>query len=141
MDTRIADSLVGRRSPAVLTGIFAAFALLLAALGTYGVLSYAVGQRRREIGVRVALGAQAHQIRGQFLALGARLLAMGTALGLLGAVLAGRAARSVLFDVPSLHPATLAVTAAVISGVTLAACVLPSRRAARISPVEALSDQ
>ncbi|HEX3703751.1 MAG TPA: ABC transporter permease [Vicinamibacterales bacterium] len=141
MDARIADSLIGRRSPAVLTGIFAVMALLLAALGTYGVLSYAVAQRRREIGVRIALGAQPRQIRRQFLIIGARLLAIGATLGVLGAAAAGRAARSVLFDVPALHPATLAATAAVISAVTLVACVVPSRRAARLSPMAALSDQ
>ncbi len=141
MDTRVADSLVARRSPALLTGIFAALALLLAALGTYGVLSHAVAQRRREIGVRIALGAQAHQIRRQFLTLGLRLLTIGSAIGLIGALFAGRAARSVLYGVPSLHPATLAATACVIGAVTIAAAVLPSRRAARLSPMDALNDR
>src|SRR5207244_7503289 len=75
MDTRIADSLITRRSPALLAGIFGGVALLLAAIGTYGVLSYAVAQRRREIGIRMALGAQREQIGAQFLSLGLRLLA------------------------------------------------------------------
>src|SRR2546430_5787678 len=107
MNTRIADSLIARRSPALLAGIFAGVALLLAAIGTYGVLSYAVAQRRREIGIRMALGAQTRQIGAQFLSLGLRLLAAGTILGLIGAWLAGRAMQSDLFDVPTLHIATL----------------------------------
>src|SRR5216110_2892695 len=100
MDTRIAESLIARRSPALLAGIFAGVALLLAAIGTYGVLSYAVTQRRREIGIRMALGAQRSQIGTQFLSLGLRLLTAGTIFGLIGAWLAGRAMQSVLFDVP-----------------------------------------
>src|SRR5438045_3388596 len=82
MDTRIAESLVARRSPALLAGIFAGVALLLATIGTYGVLSYAVAQRTREIGIRMALGAQRGQIGAQFLSLGLRLLAAGSVLGL-----------------------------------------------------------
>ena len=86
----MADSLIARRSPALLAGIFAGVALLLAAIGTYGVLSYAVAQRTREIGIRMALGAQRGQIGSQFLSLGLRLLAAGTILGLIGAWLAGQ---------------------------------------------------
>ncbi len=138
MDTRIADSLVARRSPALLAGIFAGVALLLAAIGTYGVLSYAVAQRRREIGIRMALGAQARQIGAQFLALGLRLLAAGTLLGLLGAWLTGRAMQSVLFDVPALPLATIFVTAVVMSAVSIIACLVPARRAAKVDPMIAL---
>ncbi len=124
MDTRIADSLITRRSPALLAGIFAGVALLLAAIGTYGVLSYAVAQRRREIGIRMALGAQREQIGAQFLSLGLRLLAAGTILGLIGAWLTGRAMQSILFDVPTLHVATLFGTALVMTAVSLVACLM-----------------
>jgi predicted permease len=141
MESRISDSLVSRRSPALLAGLFSAIALLLIAIGTYGVLSYAVAQRRREIGVRMALGAQPEQIRNQFFYLALRLLAGGTLLGFVGAWLAGRAMSSVLFHVPALHLPALAVTALVMAAVSLTACLLPSRRAARISPVEALTDR
>ena len=138
MDTRIAESLIARRSPALLGGIFAGVALLLAAIGTYGVLSYAVAQRRREIGIRMALGAQTRQIGTQFLSLGLRLLAAGIILGLIGAWLAGRAMQSVLFDVPTLHVATLLGTALVMTAVSLVACLIPARRAAHVDPIQAL---
>src|SRR6266436_2515913 len=141
MDTRIADSLVARRSPALLAGLFSGIALLLTAIGTYGVLSYAVAQRRREIGVRIALGAQPGQIRIQFLSLSLRLLTAGTVLGLIGAWQAGRAMRSLLFQVPPLNVAVLAAAACVTAAVCLAACLLPSQRAARISPMEALAEE
>jgi ABC-type antimicrobial peptide transport system permease subunit len=138
MDTRIADSLIARRSPALLAGIFAGVALLLAAIGTYGVLSYAVAQRRREIGIRMALGAQRAQIGSQFLSLGLRLLAAGTILGLIGAWLAGRAMQSVLFDVPTLHIAILLGTAFVMTAVSLIACLIPAHRATKVDPIIAL---
>jgi len=138
METRIAESLIARRSPALLAGIFAGVALLLAAIGTYGVLSYAVAQRQREIGIRMALGAQRSQIGTQFLSLGMRLLAAGTILGLIGAWVVGRAMQSVLFDVPTLHLATLFGTALVMSAVSLVACLIPARRATRVDPMIAL---
>ena len=138
MDTRIADSLITRRSPALLAGIFAGVALLLAAIGTYGVLSYAVAQRTREIGIRMALGAQREQIGAQFLSLGLRLLVAGTLLGLFGAWLAGKAMQTVLFDVPPLHLAILLGTAVIMSAVSLVACLIPARRATMVDPVEAL---
>jgi ABC-type antimicrobial peptide transport system permease subunit len=140
METRITDSLVARRSPALLASLFSGIALLLTAIGTYGVLSYAVAQRRREIGVRMALGALPSQIRSQFLSLSLRLLACGTFLGVIGAWQAGRAMRTVLFHVPPLSLAVLAGAASVMGVVCLAACLLPSQRAARISPVETLAE-
>jgi predicted permease len=141
MEHRVADSLVARRSPALLAGLFSAIALLLTAIGSYGVLSYAVAQRRREIGVRVALGARPDQIRGQFVALALRLLVCGTALGVMGAWLAGRAMETVLFHVPAMNLAIFGGAAGVMGVVALVACLLPSVRAARISPMEALVDE
>jgi len=138
MQARIDESLVARRSPAILAGIFAAVALLLAAIGTYGVLAYAVSQRRREIGVRMALGALPRQIGRQFLSLGLRLLVVGTALGMLGAWAAGRAMQGILFNVPSLHAGTLFGTVLVMGIVSLVACLLPAWRASRVDPMEAL---
>ena len=138
MDTRVADSLIARRSPALLAGIFAGVALLLASIGTYGVLSYAVAQRTREIGIRMAVGAQREQIGAQFLKIGLRLLISGTVIGLIGAALSARALQSLLYDVPALHPATFAVTAAIMTVVCLVACWLPARRASRTDPMEAL---
>jgi predicted permease len=141
METRISDSLITRRAPALLATLFSAIALLLTAIGTYGILSYAVAQRRREIGVRMALGARPQQIRGQFLALGLRLLAVGTMLGVAGAWVTGRAMLNLLFHVPPFHAASLAGTACIIGLVSLVACLAPSHRAARISPTEALADE
>jgi len=91
--------------------------------------------------VRMAFGARPEQIRGQFLALALRLLVAGTILGTVGAWLTGRAMRTLLFQVPPLHVATFATAAGIISVVSLVACLLPSHRAARISPMEALADQ
>ncbi len=141
MDDRIAESLVARRSPAVLGGAFSGIALLLIAIGTYGALSYAVAQRRREIGVRMALGARPEQIRGQFLRLALRLLAAGSIFGMIGAWMAGQAMRAVLFQVPAHSAAILTGSVAVIAAISFSACLLPARRAARISPVQALADQ
>jgi predicted permease len=141
MENRIADSLAARRLPTLLAGLFSGIALLLTAIGTYGVLSYAVAQRRREIGVRMALGAQPRQIRIQFLSLSLRLLGGGTLLGLIGAWQAGRAMRTVLYHVPALNLAILAGTTCVTAVVCLAACLVPSQRAARVSPMETLTEE
>ncbi len=138
MNDRIADSLVARRSPALLASIFAGVALVLAAIGTYGVLSYAVAQRRREIGVRMALGALPSQIGRQFLTLGLRLAAMGTALGVVGAWFVGLAMQGILFGVPATNIALLMETTGIMALVTLLACLLPTLRASRVDPMEAL---
>jgi len=141
MQGRIDDSLLVRRSPALLAAMFSGIALLLTAIGTYGVLSYAVAQRRREIGLRIALGARPGQVRSQFITLALRLLGAGTVLGVAGAWMTGRAMQAVLFRVPPLHVATLAVTTLIMGIVAAAACLLPSNRAARTSPMEVLAEE
>lgn len=141
MDDRIADSLVARRSPALLAGLFSGIALLLTAIGTYGVLSYTVAQRRREIGVRMALGARPEQIRRQFFSIALRLLSIGMILGVLGAWLTGHAMQAVLFHVPAFDLATLALAASIMGLVSLIASLLPCHRAARVSPMEAIADR
>jgi len=141
MQGRIDDSLVGRRSPAILAGIFAALALLLAGIGTYGVLAYAVSRRRREIGVRMALGALPQQVLAQFLGSGAVLLGIGVAIGALGAWGTGRAMQGMLFQVGTFPLGVLAATTAVMALVVFLSMFLPSSRAARINPVDALRDE
>jgi len=138
MQRRIDDSLVARRSPAILAVIFAAAALLLAALGTYGVLSYAVAQREAEIGVRIALGAQAAQIRWQFLGLGLWLLAMGAVIGLVGAWAAGNAMQSMLFESSGFHFEIFLLALALMTIISLAACLLPARRATKVDPASSI---
>ena len=138
MTTRVTESVAGRRVPLLLAGVFAGVALVLAAIGIYGVLAYSVAQRQREIGVRMALGALPEQILRQFLGLGGRLLAIGLPLGLLGAWAAGRAMTSLLFGVSPANVLVFATTAAVLAAVALTACYVPSLRAARVSPQDAL---
>ncbi len=138
MTVRLDDSLVSRRSPLMLAGIFAGVALVLAAVGIYGVLAYAVAQRRREIGVRMALGALPKQILAQFLTLGAKLVIIGSILGGIGGWLTGRAMAGLLFGVGPAHPAVFVGTAALLALVAMAACLLPAVRASRVPPMEAL---
>jgi len=138
MEKIVAQALGQARLMMWLLGIFAGVALLLAAIGTYGVLSYAVVQRQREIGIRMALGAQTKHIGAQFLSLGLRLLGAGVFFGAIGAWVAGRAMQSVLFGVPTLHIAALFVTALVMGVVSLVACLIPARRATKVDPMIAL---
>lgn len=138
LQARIDQTLVARRSPLVLAAIFSVIALLLAGIGLYGVLAYAVAQRRREIGVRMALGAQPAQIRTQFLALGAKLVTLGAALGAAGAWWSTQGLRNLLYGVGQAQPLVFAATAALLIGIALVACLVPAMRAAAVPPVEAL---
>jgi predicted permease len=138
MRKRIDDSLVTRRSPAILAVVFSGVALLLAGMGVYGLLAYAVSQRLREVGVRMALGATPNHIRRKFLSLGARLLFGGCLVGCIGAWAVSRAMESILFEVSSFHVPTVVWTVTTVGVAILMASLLPALRAARISPMEAL---
>ncbi len=138
MNAHIDDSLTSKRSPAILSIIFAAVALVLTSIGVYGALSYAVAQQTREIGVRIALGALPQQISNHFLKQGTRLLLLGLVIGVIGVFAMGRAIQSILFDIDSFHIGSILGAALIISLISLIAFYLPSRRATRISPVEAL---
>ena len=138
LDQRIASSLTGRRVPLQLLGLFAAAALLLAAIGIYGVLAFTVEQRTSEIGLRMAIGADASRVRRAVLADGARLVGAGVAAGLLGALATGHLLRSRLFDIAPVDLPSLAGVALVLIATALAACWLPARRAARLDPIVAL---
>lgn len=126
------------RSAMWLLGLFAATALVLSAVGIYGVVSYATERRSREIGIRMALGAQARDVVGMFLRQGLILVAMGLALGTAGALAATRVLASLLYGVKPTDPATLVAVAAFFTAVALAACYLPARRAARLDPMTTL---
>ena len=125
---------------AVLLGSFGGAALLLAAIGIYGVIAYSVSQRTREIGVRIALGAQPGSVLGMIIRGGLRLAGAGVAIGLAGAVGLSGVLRAQLFEVSALDPWVYAAAAVIVAGVTLLACYVPARRAARVDPMVALRD-
>jgi putative ABC transport system permease protein len=126
------------RFRAALISAFAVVALLLAAVGVFGLISYSVTQRTREIGIRIALGAQPRQVLGALFREGIVLAAIGTAIGLAGALAAGRLLSSFLFDVRASDPLTLAAVAVLLLAVAALATYLPARRALRVDPIAAL---
>jgi ABC-type antimicrobial peptide transport system permease subunit len=137
----ISKSLAARRLNLWLLGIFAGIALVLSAAGLYGVISYLVAQRTREIGVRIALGAQTRDVVGMVMGQGARLTAVGIALGLLGALAFTRVLASLLDGVSARDPLTFAGVAALLAAVALLATWLPARRAARVDPMTAIRNE
>ena len=138
MDARLSATFAQPRFYAVFAGFFAALALFLAASGLYGLLSYTVAQRRREIGVRMALGAQARDIVALVVRQGAALVAAGAVAGLLAAAAASRILESFLFGVTAYDQFTFVGAPLSLAAVAFAACWLPARRATRIDPMETL---
>ncbi len=138
MRGRIDESLTSRRASMLLLLTFAGVALFLAVLGIYGVLAYAVAQRTREMGIRMALGSTAREIFVLVVSHGARITLIGLLVGGAGAVGLGRVIRSLLYDVQPLDPAVFGAVAAVLAVVAVAACMLPAWQATRVDPVRAL---
>ena len=138
MDDVVAGQAQGQQFLSVLVGSFAALAALLAAIGIYGVLSYLVTQRTREIGIRMSLGASRTRVLGELLREGMQLALVGVAVGAGGAYAAGHILASLLHEVKPGDPLIFVATAALLTTVALAACYLPARRAARLDPMNAL---
>src|SRR5262249_25819727 len=122
-------------------GLFGALALILATVGLYGVISLLVARRRREIGIRLALGARAITILGMVLTRGGALVAAGVAAGLAAAAAFTRVLATLLFGVTPLDPMTFAAVPGVLTCVALLACVIPASRAARLNPMTALRQE
>jgi putative ABC transport system permease protein len=138
MNEAVRDSLAERRLVLTLVAAFAVAALLLVALGVYGVTSSTVAQRTREIGIRMALGADRRRVVWSVLGEPARLVAVGLVIGLAGTFAAGHVVRKMLYDVEPTDPVTLASVAVVLFVVALTASYFPARRATRVDPMLAL---
>ena len=138
MDLLASQTLAVRRASSALISAFAVLALVLACIGIYGVMAYAVTQRRQEIGVRMALGARRGDVLRLMMGLGLRLTLSGVVIGLAGAFVLTRLMTSLLFEVNAMNPLIFSIAAMVLIAVAMAACYLPSRRAASIEPMRAL---
>jgi ABC-type antimicrobial peptide transport system permease subunit len=125
----------------LLMGVFSIVALLLAAIGVYGVIAYSVAQRTQEIGIRMALGADAGAVARMVLSGGIRLAAMGIGVGVIGAALLAPLIRSLLFGVRPLDVPTFAAAVAVLLAIAAVASYVPARRAARVDPQTALRSE
>jgi putative ABC transport system permease protein len=140
MAERKEKSLVSRRSPVLLSLSFGTLALLLSAIGIYGVLAYLVTQRRKEIGIRIALGSSARGVFELVLREGLTLIAIGLLLGVAGTIALRRTLESQLFGLTAGDPIVLATVTLVLAAVAILACALPARRATRIEPIVALAE-
>jgi predicted permease len=141
MDAVIARSMADRRFALEILAIFAGVALLLAAIGIYGVMSYAFSRKVHELGIRIALGAQRMDILRMALSEGMRLVMLGLIAGIIGAVILTRFLRSLLFNVTATDPLVFVSIAALLAAVALLACYLPARRATRVDPLVALREE
>ena len=140
MQQRVEESLVNRRTPMLLASIFGGIALFLAAIGIYGVLAYQVSQRRKEIGIRLALGSDGRRVFNLIVSEGLWLVGAGGLAGLAGAFAIRRAMATQLFGVQPMDPVVLVLVGATLGFVAFLACAIPARRAAHIDPVIALTD-
>jgi putative ABC transport system permease protein len=138
MDQRISDSIAPRRFNMVLLGLFAALALVLAAIGIYGIMAFSVAQRTHEIGVRMALGASGGDVLKLILSNGFKLALIGILLGVVAAFAATRLLSTLLYDVSATDPAVFVIDALLLSGAALLACYIPARRATKVDPIVAL---
>ncbi|WP_221032500.1 ABC transporter permease [Actomonas aquatica] len=138
---RVTGSLSTQRTPMLLLGIFSGMALLLSALGVYGVLAFNVSQRTQEIGIRMALGALSRDVLNLILRQGLQLIAVGLALGLAGYFAVSRLLRSVVYELSPLDPLSLVSGGLTLALIALAACWIPARRAAKVDPMVALRDE
>ena len=138
LDQQVRDRVFGDRTLAILSGTFAVLATVLALIGLYGVLAYTVAQRTREIGLRMALGADAGHVRRMVLGRMGRMVIAGGIIGVLAALAVGRAAQSLLFGMSGNDPVVVVTVVVLLSSVALGAGFLPARRASRIEPMDAL---
>ena len=140
MQQRIDQSLISRRLPMLIASVFGAIALFLAGVGVYGVLAYQVAQRRKEIGIRMALGSDGGRIFGLVVSEGLWLLGVGVACGIAGAFAIRTTLQSQLYGISAMDPSVVAIVIGVLASVALAACAIPAMRASRIDPLVALND-
>ena len=141
MEMQIRQNLVLERVLSILSASFSLLATILAGIGLYGVISYTVAQRKREIGLRMALGADAGRVRGMVLGQLLRVAVPGALIGLLAALAIGRVAGSLLFELKGSDPGVIAVAIVLLGAVALAAVAVPASRAARIDPMTVLRDE
>jgi ABC-type antimicrobial peptide transport system permease subunit len=141
MESRISRSLAQPRFRMVLVGLFGVVALILAAMGLYGVLAYFVRQRARELGIRIAMGARPANVIGLVVAKGMSLVGIGIVIGLLGGFAGGRALNSFLFDVSATDAITFVAVSFFLAAVALLACLLPATRAVRVDPQQVLREE
>jgi putative ABC transport system permease protein len=140
MEQALNDSMARSRFSAALLSLFAALALVLAVVGTYGVLSYGVNQRRKEIGIRMALGARPGMVLRMVLREAGVVVAVGLAAGVLGAFALTRLMRGLLYEVSAIDPAIYTIVAVLLATAALVASVIPARQAASVDPVSTIRE-